>query len=240
MNKAGKVAAVAAAAVVGLTGVGTGVWASTHGATDTSTLATSDHRYPGGMMGSYPSTYYPGGMMGVGANATIGSWMTGGRFGLAGDGRSVGSLAAARGRAQVFANRLGLRVGEVMRFSNGYYAELTSTGGRLATEVLINPADGGVSLEYGPAMMWNTVYGMHPFGDAPARVSAAQARQLAATWLRTQGSAVTTGEPDVFPGYYTMHTLTNGHITGMLSVNATTGAVWYHSWHGRYIAMSES
>jgi hypothetical protein len=24
-----------------------------------------------------------------------------------------------------------------------------------------------------------------------------------------------------------------------MSVNAGTGAVWYHTWHGRYIAMSE-
>jgi hypothetical protein len=25
----------------------------------------------------------------------------------------------------------------------------------------------------------------------------------------------------------------------MLSVHATTGAVWYHTWHGRFIAMQE-
>jgi len=33
--------------------------------------------------------------------------------------------------------------------------------------------------------------------------------------------------------------LQSGKISGMLSVNAGTGAVWYHTWHGTYIATSE-
>jgi hypothetical protein len=28
----------------------------------------------------------------------------------------------------------------------------------------------------------------------------------------------------------------DGTIDGMLPVNATTGQVWYHTWHGRFIA----
>jgi hypothetical protein len=31
----------------------------------------------------------------------------------------------------------------------------------------------------------------------------------------------------------------NGKINGMLSVNAASGQVWYHSWHGTYIATSQ-
>jgi len=27
---------------------------------------------------------------------------------------------------------------------------------------------------------------------------------------------------------------------GMLSVNATTGAVWYHTWHGTFIAKEDA
>jgi hypothetical protein len=38
-----------------------------------------------------------------------------------------------------------------------------------------------------------------------------------------------------FPGYYTIDTLRNGEIVGMLSVNGYTGAVWVHSWHGIYL-----
>ncbi len=30
-----------------------------------------------------------------------------------------------------------------------------------------------------------------------------------------------------------------GKIAGMLSVHASSGAVWYHGWHGRFVAMAE-
>jgi hypothetical protein len=53
------------------------------------------------------------------------------------------------------------------------------------------------------------------------------------------GSALTVADPVAFPGYYTLHTLDAGKISGMLSVNAATGAVWYHTWHGAYIATSQ-
>ena len=42
-----------------------------------------------------------------------------------------------------------------------------------------------------------------------------------------------------FPGYYTLHTLQDGDVEGMLSVNAVTGAVWRHTWHGEFREMSE-
>src|SRR3954471_20584785 len=47
--------------------------------------------------------------------------MMAGRYGLPGDGRRVGNLAAARVRADAFAARLGLHAGEVLQFSNGFY-----------------------------------------------------------------------------------------------------------------------
>jgi len=46
----------------------------------------------------------------------------------------------ARQRAQAFADRLGLRAGEVIQFSNGFYAELLTADGDGATEVLVDPA----------------------------------------------------------------------------------------------------
>jgi hypothetical protein len=39
-----------------------------------------------------------------------------------------------------------------------------------------------------------------------------------------------------YPGYYTFDTTRNGKTFGMLSVNASTGAVWYHGWHGSFLA----
>ncbi len=235
-------------------------------------VSRADDRNGGWMMNRYGS-----GMMGYSAS---------------GAGEPVRDLAGAKRQAQRFAAELGLRVGEVMRFTNNYYAELLEKDGRLATEVLVEPASGAVYLEYGPAMMWNTRYGMMSDfrtrdtggmmgsgmmsgsgsgmmdggmmggssggmmggsgmmgggyadptwtpGANEADVSPAKARRLAQRWLDAQGSNLTTGEPDAFPGYYTLHVLSDGKVTGMLSVNAATGAVWSHWWHGRFVSMLE-
>jgi hypothetical protein len=44
---------------------------------------------------------------------------------------------------------------------------------------------------------------------------------------------------DQFYGYYTLHILDEGKVTGMLSVNGFTAAVFPHTWHGDFIEMSE-
>jgi hypothetical protein len=166
-------------------------------------------------------------------------------FGLAGGGRSVSDLGAARVRAERFAAQLdpGLRVGEVMAFTNHYYAEIQTAAGAGVTEVLVDRDTGAVQLEPGPAMMWNTRFGMAAGAAAGTAsdggVDAAQAAQVAQRWLRQAGRDVTVGPADPFPGYYTLHTLRDGRIEGMLSVQATTGAVWYHDWHGRFLEMAE-
>lgn len=166
--------------------------------------------------------------------------MMGGAYAVPGDGDPVTSLEAAAGRAQDFADRLGLDVGEVMEFSNGYYAGLLSGDGEGATEVLIDPDSGAVGIEYGPAMMWNTEFGMHARGgDGLARVSPAEAEGLAQEWLDATRPGLTAEQAEAFPGYYTVHTLRGGQIEGMLSVHATTGAVWYHAWHGDFVGMTE-
>jgi hypothetical protein len=38
-----------------------------------------------------------------------------------------------------------------------------------------------------------------------------------------------------FYGYYTFHIENQGEASGMLSVNAFTGEVWFHNWHGNLI-----
>jgi hypothetical protein len=190
------------------------------------------------------------------------------------NGRPVGDLRQARREAEHFASRLDLRVGEVMRFTDGFYAELQETDGAPATEVLIDARTGAVWFEYGPAMMWNTRYGMMRGGTAmgmgdgsmmgwmmgrggmmgggaptdPAwnpggaggverRVDGSGARRIAQRWLDANRTGLRAGEPETFPGYYTLHVERAGRIDGMLSVNAFTGAAWYHWWHGRFVAM---
>ncbi len=194
-----------------------------------------------------------------------GSGMMG--YASSGQGEPVRDLAGARRQAERFADRLDLEVGEVMRFENNYYAELEENG-RPATEVLVDPSSGAVWLEYGPAMMWNTRFGMMSdfrlrdgsggmmgggmmdgagmmggVGTPLAReaqdgeVSAAEAEAIAQRFVEAQDPALGVDEAEPFPGYYTLHTLRNGKVTGMLSVHATTGAVWYHWWHGRFVSM---
>jgi hypothetical protein len=169
-----------------------------------------------------------------------GAGMMGGGYAVAGDGQQVESLDAAGQRAQVLADQLGLQVGEVMQFANHFYAELVTSDGRGATEVLVAAVDGSVSVEYGPAMMWNTSYGMHAGAAAEAtQLSATEATTIAQRWLDGQRPGLSASAAEEFPGYYTLHTLRDGNVVGMMSVNAYTGAAWYHSWHGQFVTMSE-
>jgi hypothetical protein len=97
--------------------------------------------------------------------------MMGGGYGMMGAGGvqaegylrgagPVSTIAQARARAQAFGDRLGLTTGEVMQFANNFYVLLKDAGGKPATEVLVDPRTGDVTIEYGPAMMWNTEHGM--------------------------------------------------------------------------------
>ena len=207
----------------------------------------------------------------------------------------VSGITDARRRAQAFADRLGLKTDEVMHFERNYYAKLVDKQGNSATEVLVDPATGAVSLEYGPAMMWNTSYGMmsgrlgrsmmntsaarsmmgsygSSYGGmtnggttssggmmggsnsgvmsggygaatsppAASGVSLARAHVLAQRWLDANEAGTTVERAgDAFPGYYTLETLRSGKISGMISVNSSSGAVWPHWWHGRFLEIAE-
>ena len=200
----------------------------------------------------------------------------------------VRSIADAKQNAQAFADRLDLKVAEVMQFGNNFYARLDDKSGKPATEVLVDPATGTTSLEYGPAMMWNSRYGMlndrsrsgmmggiidangmgsgmmggsgtsggmmnsagmmgsaggpnwTPLGGSVSRpVSSRQAIVLADRWLAQRDASLSVPDADAFPGYYSMEVERNGKIVGMLSVNASSGAIWNHWWHGAFVAISK-
>jgi hypothetical protein len=205
------------------------------------------------------------GMMGDGS----GTGMMGDGFGpgMMGSGQGAGpvhGLADASSRAQAFACDFGLHVGEVIQFKRNYYASLLDPDGNGATEVLVLPQTGAVWLEYGPAMMWNTSFGMmgaDMMGSGPGTgglpcsqagsgtgaydpaaeptVSAADAVGIASRWLAANRPDLRVEDADSFPGYYTLETLRGDSVAGMLSVNAYSGAVWYHTWHGSFVAMTE-
>ncbi|HEY7536490.1 MAG TPA: hypothetical protein VH721_00755 [Gaiellaceae bacterium] len=159
----------------------------------------------------------------------------------------------------------GFKVAEIMAFTNNDYVAIHDPSDKPAFELLTNLATSWV-MEEPPSMMWNTRYGMMgDFGNRVGPMmggwmmgggrngwygapigkvgTAARAVQIANRWL----AEAKTGEQvasDVlaeaamtkYPGYYTFDTTRNGKTFGMLSVNASTGAVWYHGWHGSFLA----
>ncbi|MBC7236603.1 MAG: hypothetical protein H5T69_12255 [Chloroflexi bacterium] len=163
---------------------------------------------------------------------------------------AVTSLEEAEELATAYVARIGLRdvhVTEVMEFELNYYAIVAEENSGIgAMELLIDPASGRVSPEPGPNRMWNTRYGMHRGGmmggrysEGPMTVLAEEAEEIAQAWLDHNMPGATAGEADPFYGYYTLHFMRDGQVEGMLSVNGYSGDVWYHSWHGAFVLMSE-
>jgi hypothetical protein len=194
-----------------------------------------------GVTNSVPYGYGPGGCPGMGGwgYAQPG---TGSRLTLDQAVDAVDSYLAAYGNAD-------LAVAEVMEFTQNFYAEVEEEStGIHAFELLVDPYIGTIHPEPGPNMMWNTKYG-HMGGrwgygsgqpTADMLVSAEQAQEYAQQYLDAYLPGTTVAsEADAFYGYYTLHVLQDGQIVGMLSVNDTTGQVWYHNWHGDFIGMTE-
>jgi len=163
---------------------------------------------------------------------------------LPGDGVVVSSIPAARTRAATAAKQARLHPGEVMWFDNGFYVELKDGAGKPATEVIVDPRTGAVSTEPGPAMMWNTRFGRHAGSQGAntfaGAVDATKARAIATAWLAANRAGTTIGSMDAYPGYFTIDLKRNGVVSGMMSVNSSSGAVWYHTWHGAFIAVEDS
>ena len=142
-----------------------------------------------------------------------------------------------------------LHIGEIMIFDNHAYAEVVEEHtGIGAFEVLVDPDNLQVFPEMGPNMMWNLKYGHMRGGmmgsglnssEAEMPISGEESISIANEYLSTNGSDLTAdGHPDSFYGYYTIHTVKNGDVYGMLSVNGYDGEVYLHTWHGDFIEMS--
>lgn len=152
-----------------------------------------------------------------------------------------------------------LTVHEVMEFELNFYAIVEEKDtDRGAFEVLVDKWGGVVRPEPGPNMMWNVRYGMmggrammgyrmmerYGYGRpnlGAMTVTQEQAVQRAQDWLdrNLPGVQARPDDVDVFYGYYTLHVWKDGRIYGMLSVHGDSGQVWYHTWHGNFVAMLE-
>jgi hypothetical protein len=117
------------------------------------------------------------------------------------------------------------------------------TGGSGGGGPMMGPgSQEGMMGRNGPGMM----QGGPPSGQAAQKgatpgdempVNAERATGIADDYLSRVSPGTHAGEAERFYGYYTLHTEKDGEITGMLSVNGYSGEVWYHSWHGPFIAM---
>jgi len=136
-----------------------------------------------------------------------------------------------------------LQVAEVMEFQNNFYAVVTEKStGRGAFELLVDPYTGAVSYEPGPNMMWNLKYG--PMQKRLTitlenSITLAEAKDLAQKHWNPRRVVPLWKAADTIYGYYTFDYQVDGKITGMLSVNGTSGEVWFHTWHGVYISEKE-
>ena len=147
-----------------------------------------------------------------------------------------------------------LHIGEIMIFDNHAYAEIVeSDTGIGAMEVLVDSSTLSVYPEYGPNMMWNQKYG-HMRGSmmgggfdgsidenySGMPISDDEAIKIAQDYLSSYAKDLDADEhADPFYGYYTIHTIKEGEVYGMLSVNGYNGRVFIHSWHGDFIEMSD-
>jgi hypothetical protein len=212
----------------------------------------------GGGYGMMSGQGYSGGYQGCNMMAPWGSTYPEGTETL-----TMEEAEAAVERSLKAWNNDDLAVGEVMEFSSHFYAIVQEKStGIGAFEVLVDKVTGAVSPEPGPNMMWNLKYGMmggygmgmmgdgYGYGgmmggateSAPSLdmpVDEAQAIELAQEYLDTARPGTTADEEaDAFYGYYTLHVLNDGQVTGMLSFNGYTGQVWYHTWHGAFMDMA--
>ncbi len=192
------------------------------------------------------SGWGPGGMMGGFGGGMMGGW-SGSSASPSGTPLTIAQAKQAVDGYLASYGDPNLKISEVMEFQDNFYAIASEKDtGKGAMELLVNKVTGAVFPEYGPNMMWNSKYSPMSrmmggyWGGAPSgqgQVTADQAKSLAQKWLDANMSGSTTGDIDTFYGYYTLHSEKDGKITGMLSVNAYTGQVWYHTWHGNFIQM---
>jgi hypothetical protein len=160
------------------------------------------------------------------------------------------TLDGAVGRVQTAIKDWGyqdLVVDEVIQYSFNYYVLVKEKStGKGAVELIVDPRTGAVNFEPGPNMMWNSKYGHMGRGmgwnvaPGAAAITADEAKQVAAKWLEQSGdtTAWTLDVTEMY-GYYSIHLVRDGKPEAMLAVNAATREVWFHSWHGPYIAGKE-
>ena len=217
----------------------------------------------GGMMGGFFNNR--SGNFSNWRNNMIGGGMRGGYgYSANTSAESTLTLESARSAVQDYLDTLGddnLEIEEVMLFNQNAYAIVVEKDSGIGTmELLVDPDTLNVFPEYGPNRMWNLKYGMMGSGSGGcsfgnggtcggssvagnlkldgynAAIDMDEAADIANQYLAENiGNANVHLPGTAFYGYYTFDYMQDDQMTGMLSVNASTGQVWLHTWHGQFI-----
>jgi hypothetical protein len=141
----------------------------------------------------------------------------------------------ARNRAMAYTNRYypGASIGDFMEFSLNYYGELKDASNMSIAEILVDRYTGAVTPEPGPNMMWN-MGNRGQSSTASVAYDMAGGKSQAEKFLAGYLPGATIQDSTSFPGFYTFD-FGWGQTEGMLSVNAYSGEIWVHTWHGQYI-----
>jgi len=138
---------------------------------------------------------------------------------------------------QSFAQQYGpnMEVEDFMTFSSNYYGVIKHTNSSQdLAEVLVDRYSGYAYPEPGPNMMWNTRYGAGRVQEEGVTYDLAGSKKLAEEFLTGYLPEAQIMESHEMPGYCTFD-FGRKDIEGMLSVNAYSGQIWVHTWHGSYL-----
>ncbi len=140
-------------------------------------------------------------------------------------------------KMQSFAQQYGpnIDVEDSMTFSSNYYGVVKDTSSnQTIAEILVDRYSGSAYPEPGPNMMWNTRYGAGRVQAEGVSYDLAGSKKLAEEFLTGYLPEAQIMESHEMPGYYTFD-FGRKDIEGMLSVNAYSGQIWVHTWHGSYL-----
>jgi hypothetical protein len=190
-----------------------------------------------GMMNN-PGYNYSSGMMGnPGYNYSYGSGMMGNMMALYyPESKPIPQDEAIR-NMKSFAQQYGpnMEVEDFMTFSSNYYGVVKDVNSsQEIAEVLVDRYSGSAYPEPGPNMMWNTQYGAGRAQAEGVSYDLTDSKKLAEEFLTGYIPEAQIMESHEMPGYYTFD-FGRKDIEGMLSVNAYSGQIWVHTWHGSYL-----
>lgn len=195
-----------------------------------------------GMMGNQPGQMGPGMMYKQSGNYTywygmMGNVMMSNMMELYYPESRPVTLDVALKNMENFTRQYGSKteVDDFMAFSSNYYGVVKDAASNQdIAEILIDRYSGSAYPEPGPNMMWNTRYGAGRAQTGSSGYDLAGAKKLAEDFLNGYLPGAQIQESHSLPGYFTFDFGRNG-TESMLSVNAYSGQIWVHTWHGLYL-----